>query len=161
MQFTINSFRQLFPDKIFFPDNSLTFPWFSVKSLTFPWQRSNSPTFPGFPDKWSPYGILFVLAVFLQGVIYGNSVVFTHWCCPFVRSFVCLSVYRQNPYTKTRFRRGGRNLVLVTIILVGSLPSSPLQYPMASCWKLFSTQYCGLQRYQLYITGATRWTICK
>jgi len=37
MQFTINSFGQLFPDKIFFTDNSLTFPWFSVKSLTFPW----------------------------------------------------------------------------------------------------------------------------
>jgi len=50
MQFTINSFRQLFPDKIF----SLTIPWFLVKSLTFPWQLSNSPTFPGFPDKWSP-----------------------------------------------------------------------------------------------------------
>ena len=41
MQFTIKSFRQLFPDKIF----SLTISWFSVKSLTFPWQLSNSPTF--------------------------------------------------------------------------------------------------------------------
>ena len=51
MQFTINSFRQLFPDKIF----SLTVPWFSVKSLTCPWQLSNSLTFPGFPDKWSPW----------------------------------------------------------------------------------------------------------
>ena len=30
MQLTINSFRQLFPDKIF----SVTFPWFFVKSLT-------------------------------------------------------------------------------------------------------------------------------
>jgi len=50
MQFTINSFRQHFPDKIF----SLTIPWFSVKSLTFPRQLSNSLTFPGFPDKWSP-----------------------------------------------------------------------------------------------------------
>ena len=49
MQFTINSFRQLFPNKIF-----LTIPWFSVKSLTFSWQLSNSLTFPGFPDKWSP-----------------------------------------------------------------------------------------------------------
>ena len=52
MQFTIISFRQLFPDKIF----PLTFPWFLVKSLTFPWQPSNSltfPSFPGFPDKWS------------------------------------------------------------------------------------------------------------
>jgi len=54
MQFTINSFRQLFPDKIF----PLTFSWFSVKSLTFPWQLSIFLTFPGFlgfPDKWSPY----------------------------------------------------------------------------------------------------------
>jgi len=50
MQLTINSFRQLFPDKIF----SLTLPWLLVKSATFPWQLSNSPTFPGFPDKWSP-----------------------------------------------------------------------------------------------------------
>ena len=40
MQFTINSFRQLFADKVF--------------SLTFPWQLSNSLTFPVFPDKWSP-----------------------------------------------------------------------------------------------------------
>ena len=51
MQFTMNSFRQLFPDKIF----PLTFPWYLVKSLTFPWQLSNSLTFPGFPDKWSPW----------------------------------------------------------------------------------------------------------
>jgi len=36
MQLIINSFRQLFPDKIF----SLTFLWFLVKSLTFPWQLS-------------------------------------------------------------------------------------------------------------------------
>ena len=50
MQFTINSFRQLFPDKII----SQTISWFSVKSLTFPWQLSDSLTFPGFPDKWSP-----------------------------------------------------------------------------------------------------------
>ena len=50
MQLTTNSFRQLFPDKIF----SLTFPRFLVKSLTFPWQLSNSLTFPGFPDKRSP-----------------------------------------------------------------------------------------------------------
>jgi len=52
MQFTINSFRQPFPGKIF----SLTIPWFSVKSPTFPWQLSHSLTFPGFPDKWSPCG---------------------------------------------------------------------------------------------------------
>jgi len=38
MQFTINSFRQLFLDKIF----SLTFPKFLVKSLIFPYQLSNS-----------------------------------------------------------------------------------------------------------------------
>ena len=44
MQLTINSFRQLFPDKIFSP----TFPWFLVKSLTFPCPLSNSLTFPGF-----------------------------------------------------------------------------------------------------------------
>ena len=50
MQLTMNSFRQLFPDKIF----SLTFPWLLVKSLIFPWQLSNSLTFPGFPDQWSP-----------------------------------------------------------------------------------------------------------
>jgi len=49
MQLTINSFRQLFPDKIFSP----TLPWLLVKSLTFPWQ-CQMPTFPGFPDKWSP-----------------------------------------------------------------------------------------------------------
>ena len=36
MQLTINSFTELFPDKIF----SLTFPWFLVKSLTFPWRLS-------------------------------------------------------------------------------------------------------------------------
>ena len=51
IQFTINSFRQLFHGKIVF----LTIPWFSVKSLIFPWQLSNSLTFPGFPDKWSPW----------------------------------------------------------------------------------------------------------
>jgi len=50
MQLKINSFRQLFPDKII----SLTIPWLLVKSPTFPWQLSNSQTFPGFPDKWSP-----------------------------------------------------------------------------------------------------------
>jgi len=55
MQFIINSFRQLFPHKIFFPDNSPTFPWFLVKSLTFPWQLSNSLTCPRFPDKCSPW----------------------------------------------------------------------------------------------------------
>ena len=53
MHFTINSFRQLFPDKTF----SLTFSWFLVKSLTFPWQLSNSLTFLGFPDKWWPWWI--------------------------------------------------------------------------------------------------------
>ena len=41
MQFTINSFRQLFPNKIFFSNNSLIF--------------SKIPTFPFFPDKWSPW----------------------------------------------------------------------------------------------------------
>jgi len=51
MQLTINSFRQLFPDKIF----PLTFPWLLVKSLTFPWQLSNYLTFPGVPDKGSPW----------------------------------------------------------------------------------------------------------
>ena len=40
MQLTINSFRPLFPDKIFSP--------------TLPWQLSHSLTFAGFPDKWSP-----------------------------------------------------------------------------------------------------------
>jgi len=50
MQLTINSFRPLFPEKIF----SLTFPGLLVKSLTFPWQLSNSLTFPGIPDKLSP-----------------------------------------------------------------------------------------------------------
>jgi len=48
MQFTINSFRQLFPDKIIFPDNSLIFSEIPDRAL------SNSLTFPGFPDKWSP-----------------------------------------------------------------------------------------------------------
>ena len=48
--FTVNSFRQLFPDEMFSP----TFSWLLVKSLTFPWQLSNSLTFPGFPNKWSP-----------------------------------------------------------------------------------------------------------
>jgi len=50
MQLTINSFRQLFPDKIF----SMTFPRLLVKSQTFPWQLSNSLTLPGVPDKWLP-----------------------------------------------------------------------------------------------------------
>ena len=49
MQLTINSFRELFPDKIFSP----IFSWLLVKYVTFPWQLSNSLTFPGFPDKWS------------------------------------------------------------------------------------------------------------
>jgi len=44
MQLTINSFRQLFPDKI----SPWHFPDFLVKSLTFPGQLSNSLTFPGF-----------------------------------------------------------------------------------------------------------------
>ena len=39
----INSFRQLFPNKIF----SMTLPWLLVKSLTFPWQLSKSLTFSG------------------------------------------------------------------------------------------------------------------
>jgi len=51
MHLTINSFRQLYPDKIF----SLTFCWLLVKSLTSPWQLSESLTFPGFPEKLSPY----------------------------------------------------------------------------------------------------------
>ena len=51
MQFMINSFKQIFPARIF----SLTFPWFLIKSLTFPWQLSNSLAFPGFPDKWSSW----------------------------------------------------------------------------------------------------------
>jgi len=34
MQFTINSFTQLFPDKIFFPDNSLIFSKIPDISLT-------------------------------------------------------------------------------------------------------------------------------
>jgi len=50
MQLIINSFRPLFPDKIF----SLTIPWLFVKSLTFPRQLSNFLTFPGFPYTWSP-----------------------------------------------------------------------------------------------------------
>jgi len=50
MQFTINSFRQLFPYKIF----SLTFPWFLVKSPIFPWKLSNSLTFPGFQTTGHP-----------------------------------------------------------------------------------------------------------
>jgi len=39
MQFTINSFRQLFPDNIFFPDNSLIFskiPDISLTAVKFP-----------------------------------------------------------------------------------------------------------------------------
>jgi len=48
--FTINSFRQLFPDRIFPP----TLLWFLVKSLTFPWQLSNSLTFPGFQTSGHP-----------------------------------------------------------------------------------------------------------
>jgi len=40
---------------IFFPDNSMTFPWHLVKFLTFPWHNSLTfPSFPDFPDKWSP-----------------------------------------------------------------------------------------------------------
>ena len=39
MQFTMNSFRQLFPDKIFFPDISLIFskiPDISLTAVKFP-----------------------------------------------------------------------------------------------------------------------------
>ena len=50
MQLTINSFRPLFPHKIF----ALTIPWLLVKSRRYPWQLSKSLTFPGFPNKWSP-----------------------------------------------------------------------------------------------------------
>ena len=50
MQLTINSFRQLFPHKMFF----LTFPWLLLKSLTFPWQLSNSMTFPIFQTSGHP-----------------------------------------------------------------------------------------------------------
>ena len=49
MQITINSFRQLFPDKTF----SLTFLWLLAKSLTFPRQVSNSLTFPRFSRQAS------------------------------------------------------------------------------------------------------------
>jgi len=84
-QFTVNSFRQLFQDKIF----SLTIPWFSVKSLTFPWQLSNSLTFPGFPDKWSPwpqYTIIMVLNTVkaylwsFTSSFCGNTHSLTHCC---------------------------------------------------------------------------------
>jgi len=60
MKLTINSFRPLFPDKIF----SLTFPWLIVKSLKFSWHISNSLTFPGVPDKWSPWAIELKLTSF-------------------------------------------------------------------------------------------------
>ena len=49
MQLIIDSFTQIFPDKIF-SDISLTFSKMLDISLTL----SNSLTFPGFPDKWSP-----------------------------------------------------------------------------------------------------------
>ena len=76
MQFTINSFRQLLPDKIF----SLTIPRFSVKSLTFPWQLSHSMTFPGFPDKWSPC---------LHPTTWNSFMWLQCPVCLFVYSFVC------------------------------------------------------------------------
>ena len=74
MQLTINSFRSLFPDKIF----SLTFPRLLVKSLTFHWQLSKSLTLPGFPYKWSPcvvdifcssVGLLFTLATYDRYIV--------------------------------------------------------------------------------------------
>ena len=52
MQFTIKSFRQLFPDKIFFPDNVLIFskiPDISLTAVKFP------DIFPSFPDTRSPW----------------------------------------------------------------------------------------------------------
>jgi len=105
MQFTINSFRQLFPHKIF----SLTFPWFLVKSLTFPWQVSNSLTFSGFPDKWSPWMLQFyaelamiILLKFLNDSLlrvvstgwrtasikyyFGAAVI---WLCKFLHIWLC------------------------------------------------------------------------
>ena len=105
MQFMINSFRQLIPDKIF----SLTFPWFLVKSLTFPWQVSNSLTFSGFPDKWSPWMLQFyaelamiILLKFLNDSLlrvvstgwqtasikyyFGAAVI---WLCKFLHIWLC------------------------------------------------------------------------
>jgi len=49
IQFTINSFRQLFPDKIFSPDISLIFGKIPDISLT----AVKFPDIPGFPDNWS------------------------------------------------------------------------------------------------------------
>jgi len=98
MQFTINSFRQLFPDKTF----SLTiptFPWFSVESLTFPWQLSNSLTFPGFPDKWSPCQ-LFCASYKHLGVYLPNSDSVAR-CI--LSSSVCLCVCVVNAITSEPF----------------------------------------------------------
>jgi len=53
IQFTINSFRQIFPDKIFFPDNSLIFskiPDISRHSCQIPWHFQVFQT-SGHPDS--------------------------------------------------------------------------------------------------------------
>ena len=52
MQFTINSFRQLFPDKIFFPDK-LAIPDISRIFSKIP-DSCQIPDISAFPDKWSP-----------------------------------------------------------------------------------------------------------
>ena len=85
MQLTMNSFRQLFPDKIF----SLTLPWLLVKSLTFPWQLSNSLTHPGFPDKWSPCKrhLNITLLLLLLLLLLVVSIVKTEWHTLHSRNF--------------------------------------------------------------------------
>jgi len=66
MQLTINSFRQLFPDKIFFPDNSLTFSKIPDISLT----AVKFPDISRFSRQviWIYYGIFSIL----HGIINNN-----------------------------------------------------------------------------------------
>jgi len=58
IQFTINSFRQLFPDKIFSPENSLILskiPEISLTAVKFP----DISRFSRFSDKWTPWTMEF------------------------------------------------------------------------------------------------------
>jgi len=109
MQFTISSFRQLFPDNILSP----TLPWFSVKSLTFPWQLSNSLTFPGFQDKWSPW---------LQGIVKHNQNTVNLMFWPLLEAFIRRSSY----YTVSQ-----KNGTCIILIILYSCKSIAMKFSMS------------------------------
>jgi len=52
---------------------------------------------------------------------------FTHWCSPSVPLFVCLSVFRQNPYTKIQFSQKLSSLELWYLLMTIGSPTWAVQ----------------------------------